>query len=539
MAGPSVDEKTDGLENLKSYLLILALTTILWSVHILWLVQDTRPPVWDMAMHQSYALNYLPGATVPAASHYWDLSGNYPPFVHIVIASAFLLLHPGPHIAVFANLPATLLLLWGVYQLGVILAGPGAARWACVLTALVPYLVWMSRETILDYWLSAWVAVSMVLLWKSRGFESRSGSIMFGIGSAFGLLTKWLFAGFLAFPAVYVFVRYRVWKSQERLINCADSALIAAGLAGLWYVPNLPRMIRYFSANAGIGAREGEPPVFSFQSLIYYLRLLEGYQLFALLFALVAVSCFYAWRKKLLSEPGFWLALIAGGWLAMMLLRTKDPRFTMPLLGPLMIAAGAWLHSWGQGWRARCARGTLVVLLGLQVYAINFGISRLPPSVILMEGYQGSLRWDWNLYLQNYFDILGVPRREDWKLDTILQRVATDSARRGMKPSLGLVPDLPRFSAANFLLYARLRRLPVRVDHIQSVPNGIRSFDGFDYVVMTEGRQGMPWSTVNSSELNQIIVDEHGVFQLVDLYILPNGDAARLYFIRRGEKEGG
>jgi 4-amino-4-deoxy-L-arabinose transferase-like glycosyltransferase len=520
-------------------LLILALTAMLWSGHILWLARDTRPPVWDMAMHQSYALNYLPGAPVPAGSHYWDLSGDYPPFVHIVIATTYMLLHPGPHVAVLANLPATLLLLWGIYRLGLILAGPGAARWACVLTALIPYLVWISRETILDYWLSAWVAVSLFFLLNSEGFESRSSSILFGVTSAFGLLTKWFFAGFLALPAAFIFMRHRVWKSQDRLINCADAVLIAAGLAGLWYVPNLPRLIHYFSANAGIGAREGEPPVFSLQSFIYYLRLLEGYQLFALLFVLAAFSCFFFWKKNLTFDRGYWLTLIAGGWLAMTLLRTKDPRFTMPLLGPLMIAAGSWLHSWGGDWRARCARWTLVALLGFQAYAINFGIGGIPRNIVLMPGYQGSLRWDWNLYLQDYFNILGAPRREDWRQDEILQEVVADSARRGLRPLLGLVPDLARFSAANFHLYARLRHLPVRVDHIQSAPNGLRSFDGFDYVVMTERDQGMPWSTVNSRALNQIIVDEHGVFRLVDVYSLPNGDAARLYWIQRGEKEGG
>ena len=50
---------------------------------------------------------------------------------------------------------------------------------------------------------------------------------------------------------------------------------------------------------------------------------------------------------------------------------------------------------------------------------------------------------------------------------------------------------------------------------------------------MTERDQGMSWSTAESRMLNQIIVDEHQTFQLLEVYALPNSDAARLYAIRR------
>ncbi len=520
-------------------LLLLMISILLWTLHAVWLLRDTRPPVWDMALHQSYALNYLPDTPVPAMTRYWELSGNYPPFVHLVIALAYILFHPGPHIAVLANLPATLLLFWAVYGLGRRVAGPGAARWACVVTALTPYLIWMSRETILDYWLSAWVASSLLLLLETENFQSRSRSLLFGCACALGLLTKWTFAGFLAVPLAYICIRSRIWKSPERMIHLADSAIVAAGMAGFWYVPNLPRLVRYFVENAQIGAREGEPPVLSLQSFIYYLRLLEGYQLFGLLFLLLAVSCLFVWKKDLFRDGSFWVVSIAGGWIAMTLLRTKDPRFTMPLLGPLSIASGAWICSWGSSLRSRLAQAALVLVLCFQAYIVNFGVRWLPQEMVLLRGHQGSLRWDWNVYMQHYFHILGAPRREDWRQETILRQVAEDAARRGLRPALALVPDLAHFNTANFQLFARLRGLAVRVGHPQSAAKGIESFDGYDYVVMTEGDQGMPWSTTASRSLNQIIMDEHDKFLLLGLYQLPGGDSARLYYLQRGERGGG
>ncbi len=75
--------------------------------------------------------------------------------------------------------------------------------------------------------------------------------------------------------------------------------------------------------------------------------------------------------------------------------------------------------------------------------------------------------------------------------------------------------------------------MKIRVDHLQTEPQGMRSFDGFNYALMTEGDQGMPWTTGNAKALNQIIVDQPEVFRLIDLFLLPNGDSVRLYYIRR------
>ena len=90
---------------------VWVLASVVWIVNVVWLRLDTRPPVWDMAMHQSYALNYLPGWRPASGIDSWRPSGNYPPFVHVAIAAWYLMLHPGPDIAAMANLPATILLL--------------------------------------------------------------------------------------------------------------------------------------------------------------------------------------------------------------------------------------------------------------------------------------------------------------------------------------------------------------------------------------------------------------------------------------------
>src|SRR5436309_10332117 len=199
---------------------VFLLSCALWSLNAVWLSRDTEPPAWDMAVHQAYALNYLPAADLPSDTRLWERSGNYPPFVHIVIATAYRLLHPGPRVAVLANIPATVLLLWSVYEMGLAFAGATAAVWACILTTLTPFLIWISRETLLDYWLAAWVAAALALLLKTSAFESWPYSLLFGLTWGLGMLTKWTFAGFVIGPIVYVIFRHHIWTCKARMIKC-------------------------------------------------------------------------------------------------------------------------------------------------------------------------------------------------------------------------------------------------------------------------------------------------------------------------------
>jgi Dolichyl-phosphate-mannose-protein mannosyltransferase len=507
---------------------------LVWALNAVWLARDTRPPVWDMALHQSYAFNYL-GVGAGDDLAWWERSGPYPPFVHLAVSVFYRLFHPSFRVAALSNVPATLLLFWAVFGLARLLSGRRAALWAVWLTALTPYLLFMSKETVLDYWLSAWVASGLFFLHRTEGFLSRRWSLLLGVALGFGMLTKWIFAPYLFWPILAVIVERRAWRDVNRMVRLADAILVAALIAGPWYLPNIPRLVRYLGENAGFGAREGEPPVLTFQSWIYYLRLLEGYQLFAALFAVVVAACVAVWRRKLLKGWAL-TAAIGGGWVTMTMLRTKDPRFTMPLLGLFAVIAGVWIASWQRGRWANAARVLLVAVLGLQAYAASFGVSWLPREVVLLRGYQGSLRWDWNLYLQDYFGILGPPRREDWRQADILQKLNEHGEATGAKRTLAVIPDLPRFNAANFLLYSRLLRVPLTVDHLQREPHGESSFDGFNYVVMIDGGQGMSWTTVHSAALTRIVVDEPEVFRLLGLFCLPNGDTARLYRIVRNEK---
>ena len=175
----------------------------------------------------------------------------------------------------------------------------------------------------------------------------------------------------------------------------------------------------------------------------------------------------------------------------------------------------------------------LLVVLSFQAYLVNFGISWLPERIVLAEGYRGSLQWDWNLYTQDVFGILGPPRREDWKLREVVLQMASHARANGFRTNLAMIPDLPRFNASSLNLYSKLEGVGSRIDHVQVVPAGTRVFEGFDYVVVKDGDQGEPWTTHNSEILNRIVLDEPSAFLLVHRFALPDGSFASLFAIRR------
>jgi hypothetical protein len=144
------------------------------------------------------------------------------------------------------------------------------------------------------------------------------------------------------------------------------------------------------------------------------------------------------------------------------------------------------------------------------------------------------LRWDWQLFSQHYFGILGAPRREDWKQREVIDRIVQESRLRGSGMAVALVPDLPRFNTSNFLLASAEARLLLRFDHLKSLPAGLDGFAFHDFVILSDGDQGMSWTTHSAAALNQFILDRPEVFKHVESFSLPNNDTAHLYFIDHG-----
>src|SRR3990167_8460935 len=147
----------------------LLVTSFLYlaAANMIWIARDTRPPFWDMAAHQTAALRVCDAFAdlgLRALAQLPFLTGSYPPLYQSVVAAFYTVFGRTIDAAQWANLPAIALLFASTYGIGRTLLKPLAASTAAVLVNFYPMLLWLSRETLIDYWLTAMVAAAMWLL---------------------------------------------------------------------------------------------------------------------------------------------------------------------------------------------------------------------------------------------------------------------------------------------------------------------------------------------------------------------------------------
>jgi 4-amino-4-deoxy-L-arabinose transferase-like glycosyltransferase len=493
--------------------LLAASFIYLAAANLIWIARDTRPPFWDMAFHQTAALRIHDAFStfgIRAFAIVPFLSGFYPPLYHSIVGVFYSLFGKTSDAAEWANLPALAILIAATYGVGRTLLKPLPAAAAAMLVGFFPYLIWLSRETLVDYWLTAMVALAMWALIRTQEFSNRNASIAFGIVCGLGLLTKWTFPLFVVLPSA--------WLARKNLKNASIAAGVAAVMAAFWYLPAGRSLQQLAEINNAGALSEGDPGRLSFQALVFYARALEGYQLFLPLFLVFIAGAIILARKF----DRAWIPIVLwliGGWLGLMLFQNKDPRYSAPLLPAVALISA----------RAFEKRNAFVALLMpvllFQHYLVSFGIRQLPPTAVLFRGVQGTLSWDWNIYRQNYFELWGPPAREDWQVERVLAKVTAGNTRT---VKLGMIPDIPRFDWGAFQFYITLAKLPVIFNRIVFFDESIISNN--DYILMSENDQG--WASNVSSDLkkiNEYILDRPDHFHIIDSFALPNGDMIRLY----------
>src|SRR5262249_18186620 len=249
--------------------------------NFIWVSRDTRPPFWDMAAHASSALHIYDafargGPPAVIAIPRLHLTGPYPPLYQTVIAATWSIFGKTLFVARVANVLAVAILMLATYGVGCFVVERWTAAVAAVLVSFYPVMLWLSRETMIDYWLAAIVAVAVWVLFKTHGFTNRPWSIAFGVIAGLGMLTKWTFVFFLIFPAIWFALRN--WR------NAAVAGSIMAAFTAYWYLPSLPALRQFLSINTAGGVFEGDPERMSVAAVVFYIRALEGYQLFLPLF---------------------------------------------------------------------------------------------------------------------------------------------------------------------------------------------------------------------------------------------------------------
>ena len=500
-------------------ILLAASLCYLCAANIIWIAIDTRPPFWDMANHANWSLGVLRDFQQNGIAALLTLpsdSGSYPPLYYAVTAIFYWMIGPIIDAAQLANLPAVILAGLATYGIAKSVIEPGAAALAAVIVNFVPLLLWLSRESMLEYWLTAMVALSLWSLIKAKDFSNTKWSIVFGICCGLGMLTKWTFAVFVGLPALWA-----AWKNPR---NAFKSAAIAAIIAAYWYVPQFHTIRHFWQQNAAAASFEGDPSTI-LESLLFYVRSFEGSVLFLPLSLLCTAGILFVLLthgSRLKMWTPVFLSLV-GSAVGLMLLPSTDPRYAIGILPALAVFGAAPFEN------KRTAQFVLVGFLVFQHVLVSFGIPQLPEEVVLKKGPGGPIPFDWKLYSQSYFKLWGPPGREEWHIDRVLRQVAANESTHAR---IGLVPDIPRLDIQAYRFAIELENYPITIDR-QFAPEETALLQN-DYLLISLGRQtafgsGAP----HAKEINAHIRSHPDRFRLVDTFELPSGETVQLYQVRK------
>ncbi|MBI4447248.1 MAG: phospholipid carrier-dependent glycosyltransferase [Acidobacteria bacterium] len=494
-------------------------------VHFIWELQNDRPPAWDMAHHQLMGWKYLEAAQAGRLpEEFASISRHYPPLYYL-IESAVLQLFPGTQfLALLSNLPALLLIAFCTFKMAVMFIPPRVAWGIGLLPLLMPMSAWLSRESLLEPMLAAWVTAGGYLIYHSEFLQKKTPSLLFGLVCAAGTLTKWLFPAYLFFPLLYAFFRCR--DKRRFLINGLDGLLLALPLVLFYYLPNLRFLLDLYPTTPQDSwipwrpyPRHGEPGLNNFWGWIYYPRVLASYYLF-LPFTVVLAWSAFRWgrnrdlrRHRLLQYLWVW---VAGAVIIMTFVTPKDPRFIMPVITPLAILVFVSFRN--DRFQFLC-----IVLAFLIFIAVSFPLlgGKFKQALFVPgqdRDYQGIQR-EWVFFQDHYFEVLGPPQRENWRLHEIVGVVPP-------KARVGFLPELSHFHSGALVLTATQSGKQIQVLRLGSTDSP-ELLGRVSFVVGKSGSQGISYTTLFNEKIYEHI-KRHG-WPIIGVWDLPDRSQAFLW----------
>ena len=485
------------------YTALFALCCVLFcGATLLWLRMDHAPPQWDDSWYLTNSLvmydALTDGGVLGFAKRFFSILGFKAPLITVLPTPIFLLLGRRWHAAYLVNVAAIPILCGAVWAIGRRLWNHRAALIAVFVTGTMPLLYGLSRWYLVEYALTATVAVAIAQLLTWRSLEDRRTAFLFGITTGLGLLLKVSFPLFIALPFAYA-----LWKSKRRIQAFLTAAVPCLLLALPWYLVN-----GYRTLQNAIEAGYGESAIVQgADALLYLQRILhDGISVYwgaAALLAVIVVAARKPGALTSLTPILLWLA----PFLVFLLAGNKDIRYVAPLLPAFALGLG--------------------FLLDVVLSSLNWPLALIlafPLASMLIVSFGSS-------------PPVGYARRYDtveWPQQAILHTICdTPVFKPGEKKRLLLGTDRGSFNANNFELAVVRERLPLTVEttaYEKDLGTLIRSVDASAFFIYKEG--GEPESTFFNQHFAEILghVLHSGLFEEIPpSRKLPDGGTAHVF----------
>lgn len=355
-----------------------------------WLAADQAIPAWDQAdylnsaVDHGRALGVLPGGEWTGWRELLLLSPKIPPLASLVHGTVMAVAGESPDQASWALALWNGLLLLALDGWARQLHSPRLALLALLLATLAPLLVALRVNFTLDLALSAVTTTALWQLWRWQRAGPHGGrwpqALLAACGLAAALLVKQ--SALLVLTVPYLWAGVSGFGQRQRRWQVVVGVALVAALLLPWLHQNwLTTIGGTHRAVVISAASEGDPPVLSLDSLLWYSRLwwqqlgpvpclgAAGGLALTLGRRLRRGRSGQGGRRGLPEGWGWLLGCTISGWLLTTLSPNKDSRYIAPVLpllilwlslGWLVLISALW--NWLGRWRA-C--GVLAIALAL------------------------------------------------------------------------------------------------------------------------------------------------------------------------------
>ncbi len=404
-------------------ILVLVLIFLLHAVNNYIIVEkDTTPLLVDMPGHFEKGVRFhstLDQGFNVFVNNYLKHTHNYPPLFMLSSVPLYWLFGVSPDVGVMTNMFYLAILLLSVFFIGRKIANNTVGLLAAFIVSVFPSVFGFSRVYMLDFALTAMVALSICLLLYTDYFRNRLFSILFGVAFGLSFLTKYNAPIFVVGPLIaYFFYSFNIKKLfskkgfvnyKKQLSNLGVALILTVLLSLIWAVPHLGgyiEMITYFSSQDL--ASEGGP-------LFYIHFLLNTMSLFFvivfILSLILIILYFVRLRHKVPDSEKKTLLLLLLWFIIPFLFFTSfeisaaSSRWVLPYISVFALLIGFGISKIRP---IKLMEGImlLIVLLGLlQFFLISYGFINQKESYTIYE-----------------FGLLS-PHNDDWKVEAFFETI--------------------------------------------------------------------------------------------------------------------
>ena len=192
----------------------------------------------------------------------------YPPLYHILTLPVFFIFPPSYTSAMYVNLVFYLVLVISSYMIGKKLKNYKSGLTLALLLSLTPVLNKLFARYMIDLALLSILSVAYLLLIYTKKFSNIKHTLLFGLVSGLGMLTKWTFFFYLLAP---IYFNLPKEFNKNVIKNIALGLMLSLIIFLPWYLSNIDVVIPelLFATKS-----QGDPSRNSIEGWLFYIKVI-------------------------------------------------------------------------------------------------------------------------------------------------------------------------------------------------------------------------------------------------------------------------